>query len=199
MRPLRNGKVKVRPDCGKKMAMTIDETSRDAEIRKLEERAFAYVARYACSEQRLRRYLERAIRRGGFVPPEQAAPYIGPIVDKLRQLGALDDSAFAHARAQSLARRGQGKPSIAARLAADGIDRTRVAASLDDIDAIEAAVRFMQRRRFGPYRLKAADDSTARRELAAMARAGHPPDLARRLLGCADDAALTALVEELSA
>ncbi|WP_425459665.1 hypothetical protein [Hankyongella ginsenosidimutans] len=57
--------------------MTIDETSRDAEIRKLEERAFAYVARYACSEQRLRRYLERAIRRGGLVPPEQAAPISG--------------------------------------------------------------------------------------------------------------------------
>lgn len=178
--------------------MTFDETPEDTEIRRLEERAFAYVARYACSEQRLRRYMERTLRRSSKMLPEDLALCIGPIIEKLRQIGALDDSAFANARAQSLARRGAGKSGIAARLAADGIDRARIAESLADVDAIGAAVRFMQRRRFGPYRLKAADDATARRELAAMARAGHRPDLARRLLGCADEAMLTALVEELS-
>lgn len=177
----------------------IDESLTDAEIRKLEERAFAYVARYASSEQRVRRHLERTIRRSGLTSPEKALDCIGTIIDKLRRIGAIDDSTFAQARAQSLARRGQGKSSIAARLAADGIDRQRVAASLDNVDALEAAVRFMQRKRLGAYRLKAADAGTAGRERAAMARAGHPLDLARRLLGCADDATLEALVEELRA
>lgn len=194
---LRNRKVKVRPDCGKKMADMTIETPQDAFTHRLEARVFAYVARFACSEQRVRRYLLQLIRRDKSAPPDAAATLIDPILEKLRQIGALDDRTFAGARAQSLARRGQGKSNIAAKLSADGIDRAQVAASLREIDTVEAAVKLMMRRRLGPYRLRQADDATARRELAAMMRAGHPLELSRRLLGCTDTASLDDLVVEL--
>jgi SOS response regulatory protein OraA/RecX len=71
-------------------------------------------------------------------------------VATLRRLGALDDSRFAHARAETLAERGLGDAAIAFRLERDGIDSESSAAALAALEPErDRAVRLTERRGAG--------------------------------------------------
>jgi regulatory protein len=48
--------------------------------------------------------------------------------------------------------------------------------------AWDAALRFAERRRIGPFAAVQADRPAREKALAAMLRAGHPPRLARRIV-----------------
>jgi regulatory protein len=54
-------------------------------------------------------------------------------VERLRELGALDDERFAVNRAAALAERGYGDAAIAAQLGRDGIPREVAAAAIDGL------------------------------------------------------------------
>jgi regulatory protein len=148
----------------------------------LEALALAYAGRYATSRHRLADYLRRKLRERGWAGAGE--PPVATLVGKMADLGYVDDRAFAAARAASLTRRGYGERRIGGALKAAGI------AEEDGADALAearggvwaAALRYAERRRIGPFAAEKGDRAAREKAFAAMARAGHPPALARRLV-----------------
>ncbi|MBA4048199.1 MAG: RecX family transcriptional regulator [Sphingomonas sp.] len=161
----------------------------------LERLALRYVERFATTRARLIAYLDRKVRERGW----QGAPADpGSLADRMVALGYVDDRAFASARAGAMARRGLGGRRISAALRAAGVGEDEGAALAPMIaqGALAAALRLAQRKRLGPYAVTAPDRAMRERQLAAMVRAGHSFELARRIISIApgDDVALDVLI-----
>lgn len=149
---------------------------------RLEQIALAYAGRYATTRARLTTYLDRKLRERGWAGAE--APEVARLVEQMSALGYVDDRAFAAARAASLGRRGYGIARVGQALHAAGIaeeDAGEAKAAARE-GAWASAVRFAERRRIGPFAAQEADRPAREKALAAMLRAGHPLDLARRLV-----------------
>jgi len=161
----------------------------------LHEAALNHLARYAATRTGLERVLFRRIARwarqaegereatAAAVAAAKAAAK--QVVERLVAAGAVNDAAFAVARARRLARAGSSRQRIAAHLARHGIAGAAAAAALPADPAAEllAALAFARRRRIGPFRTAPlADSDAARRELATLARAGFPHGVARAVL-----------------
>lgn len=100
-----------------------------------------------------------------------------------RDLGALDDTAYAGIATRSAVRSGRSKRAIAQRLAAKGIARDTAAAALEEADDLYAAVVMARKRAFGPFRKADLDEKRQTKELSAFARGGFGFDLAKRVFG----------------
>ncbi|MGP1282414.1 MAG: regulatory protein RecX [Parasphingopyxis sp.] len=148
----------------------------------LEQLALFYVGRYATTRARLRTYLTRKVRERGW--SEDSAPAIAELAEKFSELGYIDDAAFANARAASLARRGYGERRVEQALYAAGIEEADVEAAreLAGANAWDSALAFARKRRFGPFAAEMPDRDRRRKALAAMIRAGHPYELARKFI-----------------
>lgn len=164
----------------------------------LHEAALAHLTRFAATEAGLVGALDRRIARwaraaeqdGGerdaiaaAVAPARAAARA--IAARLVQAGAVDDAAFAAARAARLSRAGRSRRAIAAHLSARGITSAVAAEAMPDGEDAEliAALRLLRRKRLGPFAPEPPDAEARRRTLAALARAGFPSAPARRALG----------------
>ena len=147
----------------------------------LEQAALAYVGRYATSRAKLKAYLERKLRDRGWAGRD--GPMVAALVDRMASLGYVDDRAFAAARAASLARRGYGARRVDDALRAAGIEAEDGAEAREEArrGAWEAALRFAERRRLGPFSRAEPSRESQEKAFSALLRAGHPPDLARRL------------------
>lgn len=148
----------------------------------LERLAIAYVGRYATTRAKLRLYLRRKLRERGWEEEEDAA--VDALVDRLTELGFIDDAAFALARAASLQRRGLGARRLRPALQAAGIEEEDAAAAHAEAadHAWSSALRFAERKRIGPFAAERPDRQQRDRQFAMMMRAGHPVEIARRLL-----------------
>jgi regulatory protein len=147
----------------------------------LERLALRYVERFQTTRARLAQYLARKVRERGW-DGDPADPHA--IADRFAALGYLDDRAYAEARASALGRRGLGARRVAGALMQAGVgeeDRDHVAPAVA-AEAVEAALRFARRRRIGPFADQPAERDAREKQLAAMLRAGHPLDLARRIV-----------------
>ena len=147
----------------------------------LEAIAIRYLERFQTSRERLVRLLRQKIRQRGWQEGLKA-PDIESVADHMVELGYVNDALFAEARTRGLGRRGMGAGRVRASLSAYGVGADEQAAALAGHDALEAAIRFARRKRLGPFGPPVTDPAGRQRQLAAMARAGHPPDLARRIL-----------------
>lgn len=144
--------------------------------------AIRYVERFQTSRARLVRLLNQKIRQRGW---EEGAPPPDPeaIADRMVELGYVNDATFADARARGLTRRGMGAGRVKQSLAAYGVDRDVVAQALSEVDDRAAALDFARRKRLGPFGVRGENWPKQRaKQLAAMARAGHGFELARRLV-----------------
>ena len=162
----------------------------------LERLAITYVGRYATTRARLRTYLTRKLRERGWGGDEAAggpggAAEVDRLVERCVALGYVDDGQFAASRAVSLGRRGYGARRVGDALHAAGIeapDAAPAVAAAQDA-AWETALAFARRRRLGPFAPPSGDadqDRIRRRKaLGAMLRAGHPMDIARKLIDAA--------------
>ncbi len=169
----------------------------------LERAAFHYLGRFASSRRNLERVLERKVRRrhADFTPAsEEEAGWIIRVADKCQSLGLVDDREYATQKARSMQRAGRSIRRIRGELNSKGVGeddiRAALAALVDDLDEAEdnadadriAAITFARRRKFGPFRGQRIgagnidDETRARRELAAFARAGFGYELARKIL-----------------
>lgn len=173
-------------------------TPRPLDAAGLQELALGYAARYATTAARLRRYLQRKLGEREWTPEE--APDLDGLVMRLTSLGYVDDRAWAAAKTRDLTARGFGTRRVRGALAAAGVSRDDASVATtpdpDDPDsALATAIAFARRRRFGPFaRAPVNDPAQRRRELAAMARAGHAFEIARQVLEASDaDAALALL------
>ena len=148
----------------------------------LERLALFYAGRYATTRAKLRAYLHRKLRERGWAG-EGEAPVEG-LAERLAALGYVDDRAFASGRAASLGRRGYGERRIRDALAAAGISEEDGAEARERsrAEAWDAALRFAERRRIGPFAEAESGRPEREKALAAMLRAGHPLAIARRLV-----------------
>jgi regulatory protein len=156
---------------------------------RLRELALFYVGRFATSRGKLMHYLGRKLRERGWEGEGQgegeAGAAIEALVADLVRLGYVDDASYAEMQAVSLSRRGYGARRVAAANQAARIaesDRARADAVTADA-RIDAALRFAQRKRLGPYALDMLRDPAKREKaIAAFLRAGHDVRLARRII-----------------
>ncbi|WP_232495953.1 regulatory protein RecX [Novosphingobium kaempferiae] len=157
---------------------------------RLEELALAYVARFATTQAKLRDYLQRKLRERGW-DGEGDAP-VEDLVTRYAEKGYVDDASWARMKAGSLLRSGYG-----ARRVGEALGQAGVAEDLRDdtrpgpAEQRRAALVLARRRRFGPFAVQAVDDIKLRdKQIAAMLRAGHPLDIARRIVESEDADAL---------
>ena len=149
-----------------------------------------YLARYAATEAGLLRVLERRVSRWAYAAtaePEHAAQAkqaARAVVARLVAAGAIDDAAFAAIRARTLTRAGRSRRAVLAHLTAKGVPGALTDAVPEDPEAeFDAALAYARRRRMGPFRPATdAPPDLRMKELARLARAGFPQDIASRAL-----------------
>lgn len=149
---------------------------------RLNELALAYVGRFATTRAKLRAYLSRKLReRGWDGGPE---PDLEAISERFAAHGYIDDSGYALAKSNALSGRGYGARRIDQSLRAAGVSEAdgEAARALASSRAGEAALRFAERRRIGPYGDGNCDPKARERALAAMIRAGHGFALSRAIV-----------------
>lgn len=151
-----------------------------------------YLDRFAASVRRLDQVMQRKIKASAAAHGDDPAPLqaaLPAILAGLTKQGLLNDRDLAEAKARSMIRRGGSRTKIRANLAAKGIDAETADAALvrmklefDDPD-LEAAIAYARRRRLGRFRGDPDSRNEHRqKDLAAMARAGFAPSVARRAL-----------------
>lgn len=146
----------------------------------LQEVTIRYVGKYATTRAKLEAYLRRKLRERGWEGP---GPDIAALIERMADLGYVDDATYAMARSRSLGARGYGKRRLREQLRIAGVDENDGAAAEAhaDAEAVEAAVRFATRRRIGPFANASADPRQREKWIAAMIRGGHDFRLARAI------------------
>lgn len=147
----------------------------------LDRLALRYVERYATTRAKLVAYLDRKLAERGWA---DARPDPVALVDRLADLGYVDDRAYGEAKATAMARRGLGARRVDAALWHAGVrgeDAEDIAPVIAG-QAVESALRFARRRRFGPFADTRAEGAVRERQFAAMLRAGHAPEIIGRIL-----------------
>ncbi len=160
----------------------------------LHEAALDYLARYAATQATLRRVLDRRVDRWARAQGDaadagqlaEARRLVRVVIARLAAAGAVDDAAFAVARARSLSRAGRSRRAVAAYLAAKGVagEIARAALPSEDDAELAAALSLAARRRIGPFRRPDTplDETLRRREQGMLARAGFTQSIASRAL-----------------
>ena len=146
---------------------------------RLEELALRYVGRYATTRAKLCTYLARKVRARGWDGAQE--PDLAGLARRFSELGYVDDAAYALSKSQSLSSRGYGKRRLEEKLKMAGIGEEDGAAARDHAagQQVEAALRYAERRRIGPFALAPADPKQREKAIAAMVRAGHSFGIAR--------------------
>jgi regulatory protein len=148
----------------------------------LGELALRYVGKYATTRAKLRTYLARKITERGW--DGERSPDLEALVNRMAELGYIDDAAYALTKSRSLTSRGYGERRLAQKLRDAGVaNDDRVAAYAHALsEAVAAALRFAERRRFGPFATCAGADRAQREKwIAALVRAGHNFALSRAI------------------
>ena len=147
--------------------------------------ALHYVGRYATTRAKLAAYLERKLAERGW--EGERRPDVGAIVARMAELRYVDDAAFAQMRAGALQRRGFGDRRIVQALRVAGIGEEETEAAREGVAEGEwdAALAFARRRRLGPFAERRAEREERQKALAALVRAGHSFETARRIVDAA--------------
>lgn len=172
----------------------------------LHEAALAYLARGAASadsvtktlERRTTAWARRATRAGRdaelvTAQTASARESIPEIVARLREVGLVNDGAFAEARAKRMATAGRSRRAISAHLAQKGVDAATVREAVphDSGSELAAALAFARKRRIGPFARESSDGETLDRDerravekkaLGALARAGFDWNVCERVM-----------------
>jgi len=173
-------------DYGTKRAVMSRSRSRRAvpplNSERLHELALRYVAKYATTRSKLGGYLKRKIRERGWDGADD--PAVDELVDRMAGSGLVDDATYALSKARSLSERGYGAGRVGQALRASGVDEEdgADARELASEQAADAAIRFARRKRIGPFASERVDPKKREKTLAAMIRAGHGFDVARRII-----------------
>jgi regulatory protein len=155
----------------------------------LEELALAYVARFATSAAKLEAYLRRKLRERGWADAQ--GPALVALIVRFVSAGYVDDRAFAMSKAGGLLRRGYGGRRIDQALGAAGIaEDLRGEACGSALAQRRAALALARKRKFGPFGAGRPERALREKQVAAMLRAGHPLDTARRIVDADEIGAL---------
>lgn len=171
--------------------MSLDEAS-------LREAALRHLSRFSATEAGLRRVLGNRIRRWARraeqagqdpeaiqVESRAAEARAAAIAARLVQAGAVDDAAFAVARARRLRGAGRSAAAAMAHLAAKGVaaETARAALAHEEVpDELTAALLLCRRRRIGPFAAAEPAPETRRKWQGILGRGGFGGGVARQAL-----------------
>ncbi|MDT8757259.1 RecX family transcriptional regulator [Sphingomonas psychrotolerans] len=161
----------------------------------MERLALRYVERYATTRGRLADYLRRKIRERGW--NGEAMPDTAALAQRMADLGYVDDRLFAESKAGAMSRRGLGARRVDQALRHAGVEDSDLDAVAPAVEAnmISSAVAFARRKHIGPFARQLAERPQQEKQLAAMVRAGHPFELARKIVRMAPGDDVNALDE----
>ena len=159
-------------------------------------KAVNYLSRYASSRHKLGQILQRfADRKLIDYDADDIAAAIHLTVDKCKQLGYLDDWQFAVTVARNQRRLGRSQAVIRQRLRQHSLGDDIIAHALVEADEnsangdLQAAIRFAQRRRLGPFAQRHSahhqrldPHQWKKRDLGTMARAGFSIVISQQVL-----------------
>lgn len=185
---------------GPRKSRPLDETT-------LRDLALSYAARFATTGAKLESYLARKIRERGIAEDENGRRIdldVGALIDRLIELGYVDDSAYARARSRDLTARGYGKRRVEQALWAAGVDEdVRGENAPSRAVGRRAAILLAKKRRFGLFGTKLADDlapdlkrAAKEKQVAAMLRAGHDFADVRFILDASEEREIDIWLEE---
>ena len=148
----------------------------------LDELALRYVGKYATTRSKLCSYLARKLRERGWEGSRE--PDLDAIANRFSELGYVDDAAYALAKSRALSSRGYGRRRLDQKLRQDGIGEADGAPARDhaEREAVDAALRFAERRRIGPFGSPNEDPKAREKAIGAMVRAGHAFGLAKAIV-----------------
>lgn len=148
---------------------------------KLQELALSYVSKYSTTRAKLCSYLKRKVQKRGW--SGNCQPDFEKVANRFAKLGYINEEAYALGKSLSLSARGYGKRRLLEKLRQDGVDDADAAAAHVHADeqGLEAALRFAERRRIGPFSSFSADPRQRQKWVGAMVRAGHSFTLARTI------------------
>jgi len=146
----------------------------------LERLALRYVERFATTRGKLAVYLVRKVRERGW-EGEAADPVA--IAERFAELGYVNDRTYAESKASAMARRGLGARRVHDALRHAGVRERDAEAIAPQVAerTNETAIAFARKRRIGPFAEAQADRDKLAKQVAAMVRAGHSPDLAWKI------------------
>ena len=178
---------------------------------RLMNKAVDYLGHYATSRHKLGQILQRfANRKLADYDADDIAAAIQQTIDQCSRLGYLDDRDYALTVARSQRRLGRSQAVIRQRLRQHALDDDIIADALNEADKnspsgdLQAAIRFAQRRRLGPFaqrhgahhqRLDA--HQWKQRDLGAMARAGFSMAISRQIVDHDDPTTINGLLDRL--
>ena len=140
---------------GPKKRAPLDQTA-------LKDLALSYAARFATTGAKLEAYLARKIRERGVAPDEDGRVGeldVAGLIERLVELGYVDDDAYARAKSRDLTARGYGARRVEQALWAAGVDENvRGDHAPAEVESRRAAMLLAKKRRFGPYGPDFGDD-----------------------------------------
>jgi regulatory protein len=156
----------------------------------LERAALGYLERFDSTARKLRDVLMRRVRKSARAHGEDievGRQMVDALLARYCESGLVSDRRYAESMARGLRDRGGSRRLIQAKLRARGVSASDLAVALDSAGVsaegeFEAARTFARRRRLGPHRPLADREAFARKDMAAMARAGFAFDICRRVL-----------------
>jgi len=171
-----------------------DRQPRPLDEASLQALALHYAARYATTRSKLAAYLARKLKErpwAGAAPPDP-----DNIIARMAELGYVDDSAWASMKQREMTARGLGPRRVAQALHAAGVPTPETSDN-----PLVAALRYAEKKRLGPFSRQpgpdaGSDPTLRRRALAAMLRAGHGFDVARKVLAAATPEDAAALLDD---
>ena len=157
----------------------------------LEKAAYYYLKRYSSSSENLKRILLKRVFRAQKVQPvdwDVTNDWIEEIIRKLKTIGIIDDRDFADRKAIIFNNQGNSKLMIRKKLENKGVEKKLIDESIKNLEEniidpdLTAAIRFLERRKMGPYRHPNNRSEYRDRDLRSMARAGFAYSVAKQVL-----------------
>lgn len=157
----------------------------------LRQRALSYLDRFPATTMKLRQHLfskARAAMEEYGISAADLRASIDEEIAKLVKSRILNDAEFAASKARILARQGKSTNYIRNKLlqleftedqAEDAM--SELAGSTEERD-LQAAARYVRKRKFGPYKPEDSRSERYQKEMASLARNGFSYDIARKIL-----------------
>ncbi len=180
-------------------------------VKQIEWASNKYLERYVATEMQLRRVLKRRLirnwrARGEKVTEEEkrmGEDLVETQVKKVMESGRIKDDKVALMWVEHFTNRGKSAPFIRMKLREKGVDSQIIDDAITQIHdqmqdpALESAVVYARKRRFGAYRRNEAKQAERKqKDIAAMMRAGHRYDVVSRVIECSTIDEVEALIED---
>ncbi len=194
--------------------MTTDQSDKSepspsaARIKKrLTNKAFHYLGRYASTSNRLETILRKfAQRKLGRADPALLDQIIREVTESCLRLGYIDDEAFIRSQFRQGLRSGFSQRRILLKLAQRGISRDLAEAVMDEQTSraanqrdseLAAALIYARKKSVGPYSRAEHHPEDSQRHLARLARNGFAFDVAKQVMALPSANAADELLDKI--